>query len=118
MLAAIALIAMILLLRAVVIARVVVLRMTPLTAPVLALLVVVFFMIDPATLTVFGHLDIFLFVAANVPIGAGTAFHPVCARLPLFEAAGFLGCQLAGFDTLFDALLLVDVALNVGLHAL
>ncbi len=118
MLAAIALMATILLLRAVMIARVVVLRMTALAAPVLALLVVVLFMIDPAALTVFGHLNVFLFVAADVPICAGTRFHPVCARLSLFEAAGFSGCQLAGFDALFDTLLLVNVALNVSLHTL
>ena len=84
----------------------------------LSLLPVVLLPINLSAMTIFGHLNISLLAAADLPIGPGACLHLVGARLPLFQATCFAWRQLPGLDALFDALLLVDVALNVTLHAL
>ena len=57
----------------------------------MALLAVVLFLTDLATLPIFGHLNIALFVASDVAIRSGARFHPVVPGLPAFHTAGFTG---------------------------
>src|SRR5262245_17340477 len=82
------------------------------------LLLVVLLFVDATALAVLGLLDALLLTGVDVAVGTGAGFHAVDLRLAALEARGFLIREAARLHALLDALLLVDVALHVGLHAL
>src|SRR5438874_12340303 len=79
---------------------------------------VVLLFVDAAALAVLGLLDAALLARANLAVGAGARFLAVDARFAALEARGFAVGEAARLHALLDALLLIDVALDVGLHAL
>src|SRR2546425_3339860 len=85
---------------------------------VLLRLRVVLLAVDAAAFAVLALLDAPLLAGAHVAVGAGARFRTRVARLAALELRRLAGGEAAGLHALLDALLLVDVALNVGLHAL
>src|SRR5882672_7222467 len=81
-------------------------------------LLVVLLLVDVLALLVLGLLDALLLVRTHVAVRAGARFGAVGPRLAVLELADFAVRELARLHALLDALLLVDVALHVGLHAL
>src|SRR2546421_4940972 len=79
---------------------------------------VVLLFVDAAALAVLGLLDAALLARADLAVGAGARFLAVDARFAALEARGFAVGEAARLHALLDALLLIDVALDVGLHAL
>src|SRR6266850_1333572 len=79
---------------------------------------VVLLAVDLAALAVLALLDAPLLARADVAVGAGARFEPAVARLAALELRRLAGGEAAGLHALLDSLLLVDVALHVGLHAL
>src|SRR5437870_6713687 len=73
---------------------------------------------DAAAFLVLVLLDAALLALADMPVGAGAGLEPRVARLAALEAPGFARIDAARLHALLDAALLVDVALDVGLHAL
>src|SRR2546428_820399 len=73
---------------------------------------------DFPALAVLALLDAALLTRADFAVGAGTRFQARVARLAALELRRLAGGEAAGLHALLDALLLVDVALDVGLHAL
>ena len=73
---------------------------------------------DTLALVVLAALDARLLVGADVAIRSRGSFLAVDVRLAALEASDFLVRQGLVLDALLDALLLIDVALHVGLHAL
>ena len=73
---------------------------------------------DPLALVVLAALDARLLVCADVAIPSRGGFLAVDVRLAALEASDFLVRLGLVLDALLDALLLIDVALRVGLHAL
>src|SRR5262245_66191753 len=93
-------------------------RRCPLLHTRLLRLAVVLLAVDAPALVVLRALDAVLLARAHVPIGAGAPFHARVARLAALELRGLAGGQAPRLQALLDALLLVDVALHVRLHAL
>jgi len=83
-----------------------------------ALAVVMLLAVDPAALVILRRLYMLLFAAAEVTVGAGARFLAVHVRLAFLEIPDLAIGQLARLNALLDALLLIDVALHVRLHAL
>src|SRR5262245_895509 len=79
---------------------------------------VVLLAVDAAALAVLRALDAVLLARAHVPVGAGARFPVRVARLAALELRGLAGGQAPRLQPLLDALLLVDIALHVRLHAL
>src|SRR5438128_8641665 len=79
---------------------------------------VVLLAVDAAAFAVLALLDAPLLAGAHVAVGAGARFEPRVARLAALELGRLAGGEAAGLHALLDALLLVDVALDVGLPAL
>src|SRR3982750_4454683 len=73
---------------------------------------------DAAAFLVLVLLDAALLALADMAGGAGAGLEPRVARLAALEAPGFARIDAARLHALLDAALLVDVALDVGLHAL
>src|SRR3982750_2894767 len=59
-----------------------------------------------------------LLALADMAVGAGAGLEPRVARLAALEAPRFARIEAARLHALLDPALLVDVALDVGLHAL
>src|SRR6267143_1137250 len=74
--------------------------------------------VDAAALAVLGPLDAALLARTDLAVGTGARFGPVDARFAALKPGGFAVGEAARLHALLDALLLVDVALDVGLHAL
>src|SRR5437762_19323 len=79
---------------------------------------VVLLFVDAAALAVLGPLDAALLARTDLAVSARARFRAVDARLAALETRGFAVGEAARLHALLDALLLVDVALYVGLHAL
>src|SRR5438132_8706774 len=79
---------------------------------------VVLLAVDASALAVFLLMDAPLLFRADVAVGAGTGFGARVARLAGLELRRLARGERAGLRALLDARLLVDVALDVGLHAL
>src|SRR5439155_2718506 len=79
---------------------------------------VVLLAVDARALAVFLLLDAPLLFRADVAVGAGAGFGARVARLAGLELRRLARGERAGLRALLDARLLVDVALDVGLHAL
>src|SRR5206468_11072671 len=79
---------------------------------------VVLLAVDALALPVLRLLDAPLLIRSDVPVGSRARLGPVDARLTALELRGLAVGELPGLDALLDALLLVHVALNVGLHPL
>src|SRR5205814_9386617 len=79
---------------------------------------VVLLAVDPLALPVLLLLDAPLLARAHVAVGARSRLGAIDTRLAALQPSGFAVGEPAGLDALLDAPLLVDVALNVGLHAL
>ncbi len=77
-----------------------------------------FFLVNLATLTVFPILNPGLFNCANPAVRAGTSLRAGDLSLTALQSGDFPIAQLAGLNALFNALLLVDIALNIRLHPL
>src|SRR5438132_8352521 len=73
---------------------------------------------DLAALAVLVLLDAPLFARSDLAVGAGARFEARVARLAALELRRFAGGEAARLHTLLDPVLLVDVALYIGLHAL
>jgi hypothetical protein len=78
----------------------------------------VLFAVDLAALLVLRLLDAPLLGRPHVAVGSRARFRPIDTRLTALELRGLAVGELSGLDALLDALLLVDVAVNVCLHAL
>src|SRR6266581_7084976 len=79
---------------------------------------VVLFALDATALLVLRLLDSSLLVRPHAAVGPCARFRAVDTRLTALELRGLAVGELPRLDALLDALLLVHVALNVGLHAL
>src|SRR5712664_3482535 len=79
---------------------------------------VVLFAVDALALPVLCVLDAPLLVRPDLCVGACARLGPVDPRLTALELSSFAVGELPRLDALLDALLLVDVALHVRLHAL
>src|SRR4051812_43709570 len=79
---------------------------------------VVLLAVDARALAVLFFLDATLLSRADLAVGPGAGFGTRIARLAGLELRRFTRRERAGLDALLDTLLLVDVALDVGLHAL
>ena len=90
------------------------------TAKVSALLAlpVVALLMDLPALVVFSALNTVLLVSVYAAVGAGTRLHPFAARLTVFETGGLAIGQLSAAQALLNSLLLGEIALHIGLHAL
>ena len=73
---------------------------------------------DRLALAILGLLDAALLESANVAVCSGTALHAVDGGFAMFHPPGLARRQFAAANALRDALLLVDVARDVCLHAL
>src|SRR6185295_4939359 len=82
------------------------------------LLPVVLLAVDALALPVLGALHALLVLRAGVAVGAGARLPLRRLRLATLQPAGLARGQAARLHALLDALLLVDVALHVRLHAL
>src|SRR5438128_5426996 len=81
---------------------------------VLLRLRVVLLAVDAAAFAVLALLDAPLLAGAHVAVGAGARFRARVARLAALELRRLAGGGTAGLHALLEALLLVDLALNVG----
>src|SRR6185369_16355478 len=81
-------------------------------------LVVVLLVVDAVALLVLAALHLLLFLRADMAITAGDVFLVVDLGLAALELGRLMLGQRAVLHARLDALLLVDVALHVGLHAL
>src|SRR5882762_4742586 len=79
---------------------------------------VVLLPVDAPALHVLAVLDMRLLASADVAIAARTRFGPIHMRLTRFQPARFAVRQLTRCHALLDALFLIDVALDIGLHTL
>src|SRR5919201_4307325 len=79
---------------------------------------VVLLAVDAAALAVFGALDAPLLARPDLAVGARPRFLAIDARFAALEARRFAVGEAARLHALLDPLLLVDVALDVSLHAL
>src|SRR2546423_1320229 len=79
---------------------------------------VVLLAVDAAALAVLGLLDAPLLASVDFSVGAGTRFLALDARFAALEARCFTRGEAARLYALLDPLLLVDIALDIGLHAL
>jgi hypothetical protein len=78
----------------------------------------VFFRVDVRALPVFGRLDAGLLHRPDMAVRAGAGFFGGDVRLAALELRHFGVLELTGLHALFDARLLIHVALHVGLHPL
>src|SRR5262249_26771919 len=74
--------------------------------------------VDTLALRIVLGLDVRLLAGADAAVRGGVGFGAVGVGLAVLQRSSFVVGQLAGTHTLVDALLLLDVALHVGLHAL
>src|SRR5437762_4324316 len=79
---------------------------------------VVLLAVDAGALAVLAPLDARLLFRALLAVGAGARFGAIDARFAALEFGCLARGEAAGLHALLNALLLVDVALDVGLHAL
>lgn len=79
---------------------------------------VVLLSINVTALDILTMLDTSLFTRADMAVRAGPRFRTIHPRLAAFESCRFRIRQLARLDALFNAVLLIDIPLYVGLHAL
>ena len=79
---------------------------------------VVFELVDFLALFVLGMLNVGLLLGTDVAVLAGAVFLAIHPYLPGIKAAYFPVGQGAVLDAIFNALVLVDVALHISLHAL
>lgn len=73
---------------------------------------------DVVALVILRHLDTPLLTRSHMAVGTGARLQSIDPCLAAFKLADFAVGELARSDALFDAVLLVDVALHIGLHAL
>ena len=81
-------------------------------------MVVVLLSIDLVALLILSMLDASLFSGTDVTIGSNSGLLTIDVRLASLKVCGFFVSERAGLDTLLDTVLLIDVALHIGLHAL
>src|SRR5256714_6395309 len=79
---------------------------------------VVLLAVDAAARAVLGLLDAPLLTSVDFSVSAGARFLALDARFAAFEARCFTRGEAARLHALLDPLLLVDIALDIGLHAL
>src|SRR5919205_2884335 len=79
---------------------------------------VVLLAVDAAALAVLRLLDAPLLARTDVIVGSGARFLALDARFAALKLRGLAVGEAAGAHALLDALLLIDVALDVDLHAL
>src|SRR5438105_3777319 len=79
---------------------------------------VVLLAVDAGALAVLAPLNAPLLFRAHLAVGAGARFGAIDARFAALEFGCLARGEAAGLHALLNALLLVDVALDVGLHAL
>src|SRR5205085_4726273 len=73
---------------------------------------------DALALAILGALDPALFLRAHMAVAAGRRFLAIDTRLAALELGHLAIRERTVLDAAFDALLLIDVALHIGLHAL
>src|SRR3954470_19196046 len=79
---------------------------------------VVLLAMDAAALAVLGLLDAPLLTSVDLSVGARARFLAVDARLAALQLRCLARGEAARLHALLDPLLLVDIALDIGLHAL
>lgn len=72
---------------------------------------------NTARLAILGMLDSSLFAFADKAVAAGARFATVHMRLTAFQAGYFTVGQGTILDARFNSFLLIDITLNIGLHA-
>lgn len=87
-------------------------------APYLTHTIVVLVPEDFPALFVLPILDAGLFSSSNVTIGPRSRFNTVHTRLSALQLRRFFIGEGTGLDSLLDTALLINITLNIGLHAL
>src|SRR5437773_244909 len=76
------------------------------------MLVVVFFTTNAARLTIFSALHARLFGGTDMSIATGNRLFRINPGLTTFQLGDFTRIELAGFQTVLDTLLLIDIAFD------